>query len=54
MTYWEQTKVVATRWFRRNSPKREFRADLVWIKDCLLESIADSWLPPNFMIEYDI
>jgi hypothetical protein len=29
LTYWEQLKVVETRWFRRDSPKRDFRADLV-------------------------
>jgi hypothetical protein len=29
LTYWEQMKVVATQWFRCNSAKRDFRADLV-------------------------
>jgi hypothetical protein len=53
LTYWEQLKVVETRWFRRDSPKRDFRADLVWMNNHLLESIADSWSPPNFMILYD-
>jgi hypothetical protein len=54
LTYWEQSKVVATRWFRRNSTKREFRADLLWMNNRLLESVADSWLPLNFIVEYDI
>jgi hypothetical protein len=29
LTYWEQMKVVAIQWFRRNSAERDLRADLV-------------------------
>jgi hypothetical protein len=54
LTYQKQLEVVATCWFCRDSPKCEFRADLVWMNNRLLESVADSWLPPNFIVEYDI
>jgi hypothetical protein len=53
LTYWEQSKVVATRWFRRDSIKRDLKADLVWMNNRLLDSVADSWSPPNSIVEYD-